>query len=384
MPLRIPYTVWLVIVGLVIGLLPHPQAIELTPRLVLFVFLPPLLFAGGWSIDTGELAKNWALVTLLATLGVVLGIAISYMLLVFGAHLRSETALIFGALVAATDPVAVLALFRAMRINATVQTIVEGESLFNDGTAAVTFTVLLAALAHSRAGLDVPAALSYFALLTAGGVAVGAVVGYAVRLLFRVVARQLPLVAVLTAIAAYGAYFIADYLSVSGIMAVVFAAIVAAGSRSLSRLSDQDRAWVANFWAVVAFVANTGVFVLIGVSIHMADIAAIWPAALLGIAAVMLGRPLIVHLLAPVSALLGRPLKPSWKNAIALAGMRGALSMALALSLPVGYPDRALLVAMVFAVVLFTIVVQGALLEPLLRGMGLIGERTAQAAGRVP
>ncbi len=377
--LRIPYTVGLVLAGLLIGLIPHQRAIELTPGLVLFVFLPPLLFDGGWNADTKELRRNWVPITLLATVGVVLVIALSYVFLVFGAHLAPQTAIIFGAVVAATDPVAVLALFKTLRVNPSLLAIVEGESLFNDGTSVVAFSALLAVFAAQGPGFHLGQTAWEFFLMTAGGIAVGVVIGYLSRLVIRLIADQVMVVAGVTVAVAYGAYFIADDLGVSGIMAVIFAAIVIAGSTSLSKLAPEQRATIGGFWEVVAFLANTALFLLIGASIHIRDIMSEWPDAAWGLLAVIVGRPLIVRLLAPVSALLGRPLSSKWQNAITLAGMRGALSMALVLSLPDDFPSKSLLVSMVFSVVLFTVVVQGSLLEPLLRAMGLIGQ--AQPAG---
>ncbi len=377
--MRVPYTVWLVIAGLAIGLVPHPHAIEMSPGIVLFVFLPPLLFAGGWGVDTAELRSNWAPVTLFATFGVALSIAISGAALAYLAHVPMQTALIFGAIVAATDPVAVLALFRALRANRTIQTIVEAESLFNDGTSVVAFTALLAAsYGTGTAAVGWRGAAWDLVLVTAGGVAVGSVIGYAVRLLIRFIASHPLFVALLTIGAAYGAYIAADSLGVSGIMAVIFAAIVIGGSRSLARLAPEGRATIGTFWSTLAFVANSIVFLLIGLSIHVGDFVANWPYVLLGVAAVLISRPVMVRALAPFSALLGRPLASHWQNAIAAAGMRGALSMALVLSLPEDFPSRSLLVSMVFAVVLFTIVVQGVLLEPLLRAMGLIEQADAR------
>jgi CPA1 family monovalent cation:H+ antiporter len=368
--LRIPYTVGLVVAGFIIGVLPHPANIELTPSLVLFLFLPPLLFDGGWSVDTRQLARNWAPITLLATAGVLIGIGLSYACLVFGAHLPLQTAVIFGAIVAATDPIAVLSLFKALRIDPSLLAIVEGESLFNDGTSVVAFSALLAVFALGG-GLQLGATLSDFALMTVGGVAVGVAIGYLARLIIRLIADQTRVVAFVTAAVAYGAYFIADDLGVSGIMAVIFAAIVIAASTSLSRLPMEERATLSGFWSVIAFLANSALFLLVGASIHIRDIVGEWPDAMWGVIAIVIGRPLMVRLLAPVSALLGRPLSTSWQNAITLAGMRGALSMALVLSLPDDFPNKSLLVSMVFSVVLFTIVVQGSLLEPLLRAMGL-------------
>lgn len=381
--LRMPYTVGLVIAGLAIGLLPYHPAIELTPSLVLFVFLPPLLFDGGWSADPREMARNWAPIGLLATVGVVAGIAITFVVLSFGAHLPAQTALIFGAIIAATDPVAILALFKTLRINPSLLSIVEGESLFNDGTATVAFSALLVTFARAGAGLNLGEAFVQFGLMTGGGILIGIGAGVAGRLAVRFVADQQLFVIFVTVVLAYGSYFIADDLHVSGIMAVIAAAMVVAGSRSLGRLSSDDRAKTGNFWGAIAFLASTLLFLLVGASVKIGDIFAQWPYAFAGIAAVVIGRPITVSALAPVSALLGRPLSRRWQNAITLAGMRGALSVALVLSLPHDYPSRELLVAMVFAVVLFTVVVQGTLLEPLLRAMGLI-ETTDSQHGSTP
>ncbi|MBV8170704.1 MAG: sodium:proton antiporter [Candidatus Eremiobacteraeota bacterium] len=381
--LRIPYTVGLVLAGLIIGLIPHQHHIELTPGLVLFVFLPPLLFDGGWNGDTKQFARNWAPITLLATLGVLMMIALSYVFLVFGAHLVPQTAVIFGAAVAATDPVAVLALFKALRIDPGLLSIVEGESLFNDGTSVVAFSAIVSVITAEGPGLQPHHVLWTFILMTAGGIAVGAVAGYLSRLVIRLIATQVMVVAVLTVAVAYGSYFIADELGVSGIMAVIFAAIVISGSTSLANLPQADRDTIGNFWSVVAFLANTVLFVLIGASIDLREIEFGWRDAVWAIVAVILGRVLVVRGLAPVSGWMGRPLSRTWQNAIALAGMRGALSMALVLSLPDTFPDKPLLISMVFSVVLFTVVIQGALLEPLLRMMGLIaaigGARPATA-----
>jgi len=378
---RVPYTVGLVLAGLIIGLIPRHPFVELTPSLVLFVFLPPLLFDGGWTADVPAMRRNWVPIALFAVVGVVFGIAISYALLTFGAHLPAQTALIFGAIVAATDPIAVLALFKVLRIDRDLQAIIENESLFNDGTSVVAFSALLTAFSQAGGAIDFPEAASRAAIMTAGGVAVGLVIGGFARFLIRVVADQVMIVAFLTALIAYGAYLIAEDLRVSGIMAVIFAAITIAGSRTLARISPEDRGKLDAFWSVVAFLANTLLFILMGASIHIREILAEWPDAVVGILAVLLGRLILVRVLAPFSALLGRPLSSTWQHAISLAGIRGALSMALVLSLPDDFPSRSLLISMVFSVVLFTVVVQGSLLEPLLRAMGLTAQARSGHAG---
>ncbi|HME80585.1 MAG TPA: sodium:proton antiporter [Candidatus Eremiobacteraceae bacterium] len=378
--LRIPYTVGLVIAGLVGVLLPAHQMLSLTPELVLFVFLPPLLFAAGLGISVPDLRENWIPITLLATIGVLLGIAISYVMLHFGAGFSTRDAVLFGAMVAATDPVAVIAIFKTLRVNQGLASIVEGESMFNDGTSVVMFSALLAATAGTGSSIDFGVALGQFVLVTAGGLLVG--LGFGGLALFAIRwIREDPLhVAVISVAAAYGSYFVADDLHVSGIFAVISAALVLAGARGLGALPVAEREIVTNFWSVVAFMAETLLFLLIGTSIDLGALVAAWPYAIWAIAAVLIGRPVIVYGLAPVSALLGRPLPQSWLHAITLSGMRGALSMALVLSLPAGFPDRALLVPMVFSVVLFTIIVQGIALEPLLKRLSLMAPDPATAS----
>jgi monovalent cation:H+ antiporter, CPA1 family len=378
--LRIPYTVGLVISGLVISFVPHHPLLELTPGLVLFFFLPPLLFDGGLNADVRDMRRNFVPIALLATLGVLLCIGLSYVFLVYGAHLPPRMAVIFGAIVAATDPVAVLALFRALRVDRNLLAIVEGESLFNDGTAVVAFSALMVALSDVPGAIDLRDTLWQFFFMTAGGALIGVVAGYAARFVIRFIADQVMIVAVVTVAVAYGAYLVADDLRVSGIIAVIAAAMIVAGSRTLGRLPADERAQVSNFWTIIAFLANTVLFLLMGTSIHMDQIIAEWPDAIFGLAAVLISRPLIVRGLAPVSKLLGRPISSAWQHAITLAGMRGALSMALVLSLPDDFPGRTLLISMVFSVVLFTVVVQGALLEPVFRALGLIGPAASAEA----
>ena len=370
--LRIPYTVGLVIAGLLGVLLPAHQMLSLTPELVLFVFLPPLLFAAGLGISVPNLRANWIPITLLATVGVLLGIVLSYIMLHFGAGFSTRDAVLFGAMVAATDPVAVISIFKTLRVNQGLASLVEGESLFNDGTSVVTFSALLAATAGTGASINFGIALGQFALVTAGGVLVGLGFGGLALFAIRWIREDPMHVAVISVAAAYGSYFVADDLHVSGIFAVISAALVLAGARGLGALPVAEREIVTNFWSVVAFMAETLLFLLIGTSIDLGALVAAWPYAIWAIAAVIIGRPVIVYGLAPVSALLGRPIPRPWQHAVALSGMRGALSMALVLSLPSGFPDRALLVPMVFSVVLFTIIVQGIALEPLLKRLNLM------------
>jgi monovalent cation:H+ antiporter, CPA1 family len=361
---RVPYTVGLVLAGLIIGLIPgHPRA-QLTPDLVMLVFLPALLFSGAWTYPEGELRRNWLPIALLSTVGVLITMLVSWIILVRFAGLSSQVALLFGAIISATDPVAVIAVFRSMRANHRLSAIVEGESLFNDATAVVAFKItLLLAIAHeSTSGAH--AALEFVELL-GGGALVGIVVGFAGLFVLRFTDDYM-VEAMGTLITAYGSYFIADQLGVSGLIAVIAAAMIVSrvGTRVGSITSTRQS--VNQLWEFIAFVANSLLFLLMGLSVNLSDMISLASVSAWGIASVAISRVVSVYGLCGLSSFLGTKLPLRWQHVFVLGGLRGALSMALALSLPAAFPQRQLLITMVFSVVLFTIIIQGLLLAPVL------------------
>jgi CPA1 family monovalent cation:H+ antiporter len=369
---RIPYIVGLVVAGLAIGVWGHPASIALTPNLVLFFLLPALLFAGAWEIDLAQLRRYWIPIALLATMGVALGILVSYLLLTYGAGIDGRVAIVFGALVCATDPVAVIALFRQLRVDDALRTIVEGESLFNDGVAVAAFRTLVFSAAGTAGTLvfHPASAIETFAALSAGGSLVGIAVGFAAATLLRTVDR--PAVEVIvTAIVAYGSYLLAEALHFSGIVAVIAAGLTCSGVRTAVGSTTRAQLAADRFWELAAFVANSVLFVLVGLTINLRSLAAVGFAPWWGVAAVIVARAVTVYGLAPVAAAAGSRLPRSWQHVIALGGLRGALCMALVLSLPEDFQYRTQLVAMVYSVVLFTIVVQGLSLGPAVRALRL-------------
>jgi CPA1 family monovalent cation:H+ antiporter len=354
---RVPYPVVLVLLGLSVGLFPKPYVV-LTPALVLFVFLPPLLFAGAWGLPIDHLRRNWVPIAVLATAGVAIGIAVSFAIVHFGGGLDARVALLFAAIVAATDPVAVLALFRSMHVDRDLSTVVEGESLFNDGTGVVAFRVLLAGVMTGGA-IEPGAVAVSFVLLTVGGAAIGLAVGYALRPVLRLANLHPYLYLGASVVVAYGIYDLAELLHVSGIIAVLCCGLVLAHSaRSLSeaqQVSDlSDR-----FWEGLALVANIVLFAMLGRSANLGALVAAWPATGWAILAVVVSRAATVYGLAPICQAFGSRLALRWQHVIAVGGMRGALSAALALGLPLDAPQRDLLITLVFSVVIFTLVVQG-------------------------
>jgi CPA1 family monovalent cation:H+ antiporter len=338
----------------------------------LFVFLPPLLFAGAWGLPIDHLRRNWLPIAVLATAGVAVGIAASYAVVRYGGGLDARVALLFGTIVAATDPVAVLALFRSMRVDRDLSTIVEGESLFNDGTGVVAFRSLLAGVVAG--GVIEPSTVAVsFLLLTFGGAILGLGAGFLLRPVLQLAKLHPYLYLGASVLIAYGVYGLAEYLNLSGIIAVLCCGLLLANfARSLSdkdsvsRLSDR-------FWEGLAVAANVVLFVMLGRSVNLGALLAAWPLTGWAILAVVLGRAVTVYGLAPVCAVLGSPLPGRWQHVIAIGGMRGALSTALVLSLPVATPQRELLSSLVFSVVIFTLVVQGICVQWLL-------PRTAEAS----
>ena len=366
--LRLPYTVALVVVGLLFSVL-QPFQIELTPELILAIFVPPLVFEAAFHLDLGELRRNLAGILVFAVPGVVLTmLLVGGMLSLLGA-LPLHLALVFGALIAATDPVSIIALFRTLGVPKRLAVLVEGESLFNDGTAIVVFDLMLGMALTGEASL-VTGVLD-FVRVAAGGIAVGIVFGYAVSWLIARVDDHL-IEITLTTVVAFGSYLLAENLHASGVLAVVAAGLLN-GNVGVRGMSPTTRIILNHFWEYVAFLANSLVFLLIGLDVNLPRLATAWQPILLAIVAVLLARMVVIYGLGLVANRLGEPVPRKFSHVLAWGGLRGAISLALALSLPLTLrQDRSLLTAMTFGVVLFTLFVQGTTLRVLLRFLGIL------------
>lgn len=270
-------------------------------------------------------------------------------------------ALLLGTILAATDPIAVLAIFKRMAVPADLATIVDGESLLNDGVALVLYAATLAAISSGAALEPGPLALRALGLSLGGG-ALGLAVAYLVRTLLRGTSNaQLQIVA--TVFAAYGSYLAADGLHLSGLFAALVAGLAL---RTFERFpsSAEATAEVDGFWAVLAFFANTIVFLLVGLVIQPLRIFN-EPALVIGtLVSVTAARLIVVYGGLPLLGVGGE--RRRWLHVVALAGMRGALSLALALSLPLDVPFRPQIIDAVFGVVTVTLVVQGLAIGPVL------------------
>ncbi|HEX3723427.1 MAG TPA: sodium:proton antiporter [Nitrolancea sp.] len=384
---RIPTTVALVIVGLVVGVSVKSIAIPLPAGLILRVFMPILLFEAAYAIPWGWLRRELSYVSALAIPGVLVGTLIVGAI-VHVAGLSWGGALLFGALTTATDPISVLATFRQLGAPRRLALIVEGESLFNDATALVLFGLILSVVLTGHASATVVGIA--FIVSLAGGILLGGAVGV-LTIALRSRLDDSPLQIAATVALAFGTFTVAEYLhatvsgttiGVSPVIAVVVYGLILGNHPTNQAMSRASRSAMDTTWEFLGATANALLFLLIGLQINayrprMHDI----PLILWSIAALLLSRAFIVSSLLPIvdhfSRSRKRPREPrrtlprSYSPVIIWGGLRGALALAAALSLPDGLPERRVIEVMTFAIVLFTVVVQGLTIGPLVTALGL-------------
>jgi CPA1 family monovalent cation:H+ antiporter len=368
---RIPYTVGLVLAGLALSFRP-PLKIELTPELILAILLPPLVFEAAFHLNIDKLRRNVGTILLLAIPGVILTMLITGGIVSYGAGLPLGAALVFGALIAATDPVSVVAIFRRIGAPKRLEVMLEGESLFNDGTAIVLFGIALGALGTGQFSL-VQGTID-FVIIAGGGILVGLVLGViAIPLLARIDDHLVE--TTLTTVLAFGSYLVAEQLHVSGVLAVVIAGLIA-GNIGRREMSPTTRIAVLNFWEYVAFLANSVIFLVIGLEVDLPGLVSDWQPILWAIFAVLVSRAVGIYGLSR----LGRPIPSNWRHVMWWGGLRGAIALALALSVPPSMgEERSTLLHMAFGVVLFTLLVQGLSMEGLVKRLGLVAQSEEQS-----
>ncbi len=376
--IRLPYTVALVLVGLFITF-EHQLALEVTPELILALFVPPLVFQAAFHLELSDLRKNLVPILVLAIPGVVLSTMIVGGIVAVGINLPISVAIVFGALISATDPVAVVSLFRNLGVTRRLAIAVEGESLFNDGTAIVVFQLALVAV--SSGSYNLVSGTFDFLRIAVGGFAIGVGLGWAAsRLIARIDDYFIEIT--LTTVLAFGSYLTAEQVHVSGVLAVVAAGIVA-GNMSPQGMSPTTKIILFNFWEYLAFLVNSLVFLLIGLRINVDQLIAHLPPIGVAVLAVLISRAVAVYgLMLLVRIFRSRAYLPlSWQHVLFWGGLRGAIGLALALSLPSNLQERSLLEVMAFGVVLFTLLAQGSTIQFLLKRLGL-ADRPPQIVAR--
>ena len=370
--LRVPYSVGLVATGMFLALFAVAPPIHLTRDLIFSTLLPPLIFEAAMVLRWSDLRRDLLLIIALATVGLVLAAALTAAGMHWLAGWTWLAASLFGVLIAATDPVSVIALFNEAGLHGRLRILIEAESLFNDGTAAVLFAVGAA----FGAGQTVTPGLFGWWLLRSvgGGLACVALVAAAVLALANRTDDHLVKLT-FTTIAAYGSFLLAEHFNGSGVLATLCAGLMIGNIGRICANAPGERAVIVEFWQFVAFVANSLIFLLIGIHEEQQNFHLVWKAAVTAIALVTLGRAVAIY---PVCGLFVRSaarVTLPHQHLLVWGGLRGALALALALSLPPELPDREAIASVAFAVVAFSIFAQGLSIGPLLRRLGQIPPR---------
>jgi CPA1 family monovalent cation:H+ antiporter len=370
--IRLPYSVGLVAAGIIVALLPYSPKVELTRTLLFTVLLPPLIFEAAFDLKWRPLRKDLPVVLVLASLGVVLSAGVTAGGMHYLTHWPWQGALIFGVLIAATDPVSVIATFKEAGAHGRLRLLIESESLFNDGTAAVLFALCLElAAGHELSPFEITTKL---VISIVGSLICGAAVAGAALLMAKGTDDHLVEIT-FTTVAAYGSFLLAEHFGFSGVLATLTAGLMLGNIGNLGILSDRGREAVQAFWEFAAFVANSFVFLLIGIHEAHQNFLEELPAVGAAILLVTLARALSVY---PCCAIFARSdfrVSARHQHVMFWGGLRGALALALALALPAETPQRDNILLVSFAVVAFSVFVQGLTLGPMLQSFGEIPRR---------
>jgi CPA1 family monovalent cation:H+ antiporter len=403
---KVPYPIFLVVGGLLLGFVPGVPVVELAPELVLLIFLPPLLYSAAFFSSLRDLRANIRQIGLLSVGLVVLTAAVVAAVAHWVVGLSWPVAFVLGAIVSPTDPVAATAIAQRLGVPRRIVTVLEGESLINDGSALVLYrgAVLIAVGSAAFSVLDLGARFVVGVIL---GVAIGLLVGFVVAWVRRRV--EDPLVEItISLITGYAAYLPAEALTngelfetsipASGVLAAVTSGIYL-GWRSPSLTGPSTRLQAFALWDFLTFLLNSLLFILVGLQLpgiletvseeYSAAELALYTAAVC--LAVVGARFLWVFPATYVPRRFSRKIRerdpsPPWQNVtiIAYAGMRGAVSLAAALAIPLAledgapFPGRDLIIFLTFCVIFFTLVAQGLTLQPLIRWLDLHDDGTAE------
>ena len=373
---RVPYTAALLLVGVGLGALHVVPLPHLTRELLFALFLPGLLFEAAYHLEVHELRASARTISALAVPGVVLATAFTAALLMAGATLLGDsatigwtTALIFGGVIAATDPVAVTALFRQTSAPRRLHVLIESESLLNDGTSIVFLTLMLQYFAG-----EAPTALSLatgFVRITFGGALIGFIAGWGISK----IRSQLDDAAIeitLTTIAAYGSFVLAEHFQCSGVIATVVAGVMCGSTGRHRPGMAGTRPAVDSFWEWLAFALNSAVFLLLGAELTTSVIVQKWPLILIGAIAALGARAIAVGGVSIAFRKTSERIPWTWSAVMVWGGLRGALSLVLALSLESS--NRPIIVALTAGTVMLSLVGQGLTMPLVLRKLGIAGE----------
>jgi CPA1 family monovalent cation:H+ antiporter len=387
--LQFPYTVGLVLLGLLLGgladwfpTLEVLNTLNLSHDLILFVFVPPLIFESALNLDSRLLLRNLVPVLVLAGPGLLISTLIVGAIVTWGTPLALGQALLFGSLISATDPVAVIALFKELGAPKQLSILVEGESLFNDATAIVVFNIILA-LVLSGAPLSgdtlLHGGLSFFVAFV-GGLAVGAALGFLGQFPLRWAKDNRLVLSTLALVFAYGTFLLAEEVfGVSGVIAIVSAGLVVSWLADIY-LDPEVKEFSREFWEYVAFLANSLIFLLVGITAakfdilyELTEVSTFLRELGVAVLAILVARAVVVFGLTPLVNAVQSQTQVSLPFRVVSywGGLRGAVCLALALSFDPQFPNRNLIVLLTLGVALFTLLIPGTTISRLMHRLGL-------------
>jgi CPA1 family monovalent cation:H+ antiporter len=365
--IHIPYTTALVLIGVAVSFLPIELDIHLSKDLVLLIVLPPLLFQGALHMELESLKKNIVPIATMAFPGLLVATLLVGAMLHFTLEMPWLKGLLFGAMVAATDPISVLAIFRDVGAPKRLKTLMEGESLFNDGTSVVLFTALFAVL-YEGAEPSVTAIAVDFLKVCLGGGVVGLAFGLLCYRLMKGLNDHL-LEVTLTVVLVFGSFLTAETFHLSGVIAVVVAGLFIGNYGKSFSMSEQTIATIDNFWEVIDFLINAILFLLIGIEMkaYVGDLSLYILPGILIVGIVLVARALTVYPVYYLTSKTGGGFPLGWAHIMVWGGLKGSIPIALVLGMPRDVPFRAEFLVFTAILVFFSLVVQSLSMKPLVK-----------------
>jgi CPA1 family monovalent cation:H+ antiporter len=372
----LPYSVGLVAAGVAIAFIPNTPTLPLSRDLIFNILLPPLVFEAALQLPWRSFRRELPVVVTLAFFGVALAAAIVAAGMHFGLGWSWLGAALFGVLIAATDPVAVIAAFKEMNAEERLSMLVESESLLNDGVVAVAFAVLVGIATGASAGIG--SIVPSFLWTLFGGALIGAAVSAVILLLAGRTSDHLVEIT-LTTLAAYGSFLMAERVHASGVLASLTAGLMIGNLGRMGSISDEGRPHVLSAWEFFAFLANSFVFLLIGIQEAGIPVNRLgYVTAASAILLVLVGRAAAIYPLALLFRATKLKVSFPYQHVLFWGGLRGALALALALTVPASVPERVPIIITAFVVVAFSIFVQGLTMPWLVNRFGLTEKRHAK------